>query len=107
MLVALNRCCKHLATEFGGDEFIDVTSSSQKLEEKIRKHNGDILISSGTSKRGNVVYSASMSLKETVRKVAFKNNDLKGEVRGMALILRKEIFRSFAFKSSLSIDRRV
>ena len=94
LLVDLNRYYQHLLTEFRGEEFIDVTSSSQKLEERIRKHNGDdILISSGTSRKGNVVYSAFMSLKEAIRKVDFKDNDLKGKVREMALMLRKEIFR--------------
>ena len=81
LLVDLNRYCQHLLTGFGGEEFIDVTSSSQKLEERIRKHNGDdILISSGTSRTGNIVYSASISLKEAIRKVDFKDNDLKGKV---------------------------
>ena len=95
LLVDLDRYYQHLLTEIGGEELIDVTSSSQKLEERIRKHNGDdILISSGTSRKGNVVYSASMSLKEAVRKVDFKDNDLKGKVREMALMLRKEIFRA-------------
>ena len=94
LLVDLNRYYQHLLTEFGG-QFIDVTSNSQKLEEIIRKHNGDdILISSGTSRKGNVVYSASMSLKEAVKKVDFKDNDLKGKVREMALMLRKKIFRA-------------
>ena len=46
------------------------------------------------SRKGNVVYSASMSLKEAVRKVEFKDNDLKGKVREMALMLRKKIFRA-------------
>ena len=43
------------------------------------------------SRKGNVVYSASMSLKEAVRKVEFKDNDLKGKVRVMALIPCKKI----------------
>ena len=43
LLVDFNRYYQHLLTEFGGDEFIDVTSISQKLEEIIRKHNGDDL----------------------------------------------------------------
>ena len=86
MLVDFNRHDRHLLTEFEGDKFIDVTSSSQKLEGTIRKHNGDdILIST---------YSASMSLEEAVRKGDIKDNDLKGKVRKMALMLRKEIFRS-------------
>ena len=95
LLVDLNWYYQLLLTEFGGDKFIGVTSSSQKLEERIRKHNGDdILISSGTSRNGNVVYSASMSLEEAARKVDFKDNDLKGKVREMALIVPKEIFRA-------------
>ena len=95
LLVDLNRYYQHLLTEFGGEEVIDVTSRSQNLEERIRKHNGDdTLISSGTSRKGNVVYSASMSLKEAVRTVDFKVNDLKGKIREMALMLRKEIFRA-------------
>ena len=48
LLVHLNWHYQHLLTEFGGDEFIDVTSSSQKLEGRIRKHRDDIVISSGT-----------------------------------------------------------
>ena len=95
LLVDLNWYYQHLLTEFGGEEVIDVTSRSQNLEERIRKHNGDdTLISSGTSRKGNVVYSASMSLKEAVRTVDFKVNDLKGKIREMALMLRKEIFRA-------------
>ena len=35
-----------------------------------------------------------MSLEQAVRKVDIKDNDLKGKVREMALMLRKEIFRS-------------
>ena len=84
-----------MLTEFGGDELIDVTSSSQKLSETIRKHNGDdISISSGRSRKGNVVYSATMSLEEAIRKVDVKDNDFKGKVREMAVILRKEIFKA-------------
>ena len=49
----------------------------------------DILISTGTSSKGNA-YSASMSLEEAVR----KDNDLKGKVGEMVLMLRKEIFRA-------------
>ena len=95
LLVDLNRYYQHLLTEFGGEEVINVTSRSQNLEERIKKHNGDdTLISSGTSRKGNVVYSASMSLKEAVRTVDFKINDLKRKVRETALMLRKEIFRA-------------
>ena len=95
LLVDLNRYYQHLLTKFGGEEFIDVTSSSQKLEERTRKHNGDdILISSGTSRKGNVVYLASMSLKKAVKKEDFKDNYLKGKVLEMTLMLRKEIFRA-------------
>ena len=73
MLVHLNRYCSHLLTQFGEDKFIDVTSSSQKPDDKIRKHNGDdILISSGKSRKSSIVYSASMSLKEAVREVELK-----------------------------------
>ena len=32
-----------------------------------------------------------MSLKEVIRKIDFKDNDLKGKVREMALMLCKEI----------------
>ena len=54
LLVNLNQNCQHLLTEFGGDEFIDVTSSSQKLGKWFRKYNGDdILIYSRKSRKGN------------------------------------------------------
>ena len=90
----MNRHYQHLLTGFGGDEFIDVTSNLKKIEEKLRKHNDDnTLISSGKSRKGNIVYSASMSLKETVRKIDVTDNDLK-EVQEMVLIFRKEIFNA-------------
>ena len=94
LLIDLNRHYQHLATGFGGDEFIDVTSNLKKIEEKIRKHNGDdTLISSGKSRKGNIVYSASMSLEEAVRKTDVTDNDFK-EVPEMALMFRKEIFNA-------------
>ena len=89
LLVDLNRSYQNLLIEFDGEEFIDITSSSQKLEEK--KLGDDILISSETSRKGNVLYSASMYLEKVVRKADFKDNDLKGKNREMVLMLRKEI----------------
>ena len=44
--------------------------------------------------QGNVVYSVSMSLEEVVRKVDLKDNDLKGKVREMALMIHKKTFRA-------------
>ena len=71
-------------------KYWSINISDTKTFNKFRKHNGDdILISSGTSNKGNV-YSASMSLEEAVR----KDNDLKGKVGEMVLMLRKEIFRA-------------
>ena len=76
---------QHLLTKLGEDEFIDVTSSSQKLEEIIRKHNGnDILKSSGKSREGNIAYSASRYLEEGIKKEDVKDT----------LTLRKDVFKS-------------
>ena len=67
-----------------------INISDTKTFNKFRKHNGDdILISSGTSSKGDV-YSASMSLEEAVR----EDNDLQEKVGEMVLMLCKEIFRA-------------
>ena len=44
LLVDLNRYYQHLLTEFRRNQFINITSNSQKLEERIKKHNGDDII---------------------------------------------------------------
>lgn len=85
LLVDLSRYYQHLLTKLGEDEFIDVTSSSKKLEEIIRIYNGnDILKSSGKSRKGNIAYSASRYLEEVIKKADVKD----------ALTLRKEVFKS-------------
>ena len=67
-----------------------INISDTKTFNKFRKHNGDdILISSGTSNKGDV-YSASISLEEAVR----EDNDLQEKVGEMVLMLCKEIFRA-------------
>ena len=49
--------------ENAGDGFSDTSHSVQKLEEKIKNGFGDsIAISKGHTRRGNIIYAASLSV---------------------------------------------
>ena len=51
----LNNYYLHLLHEFGGEEFDGTVSTTQTLEEKVKKHYADSLrIIHGTTKRGNI-----------------------------------------------------
>ena len=91
LLTEVNNYYQHLLHEFQGND-IEVTSSAQKLEEKIKKHYEEkISIVNGKKKRGNIIFGCSLSLEEAVQKLNVKGDDVKAKVRDIALLLREEI----------------
>ena len=96
LLTDINIFNHHLLTEFRGEEFDTVGSTAQKLEEKLLKHYGDkiCIISGNTFTKDNMVFTASLSVNEAVKKLDVKGNDLKVKIRDVALILLEEINKS-------------
>ena len=73
LLADFNRYYTHLLHEFDGENFIDASSSSQKLEEKIKNQIGDEKsIMNGNALKGNIVFSSSMKLQEAITKLDTK-----------------------------------
>ena len=57
------------------------------------KHYGDkiCIIRCSTFTKGNIVFSASLSVDEAMKKLDIKGSDLKAKIRDAALFLREEI----------------
>ena len=92
--------------EFQGNT-LEVTSTVQKLEEKLKKYYGEkICIVSGNKRKGNILYGSSLSLDEAVQKLDIKGDDMKTKVRDIALLLREEINRAerFPLPNNLKIE---
>ena len=90
--------------EFQGNT-LEVTSTVQKLEEKLKKYYGEkICIVSGNKRKGN--YGSSLSLDEAVQKLDIKGVDMKTKVRNITLLLREEINRTekFPLPNNLKIE---
>ena len=49
------------------------------------------MISGSTFIKGNIVYSAPMSVDETVKNIDIKSNDIKAKIHDVAFILQEEI----------------
>ena len=65
--------------EFQGNT-LEVTSTVQKLEEKLKKYYGEkICMVSGNKRKGNMLYGSSLSLDETVQKLDIKGDDMKNK----------------------------
>ena len=57
------------------------------------KHYGNeiCIISGSTFTKGNIVFSASLSVDEAVKKLDIKGNDIKAKISDVALILRERV----------------
>ena len=57
------------------------------------KHYGNeiCIISGSTFTKGNIVFSASLSVDEAVKKLDIKGNDIKAKIGDVALILRERV----------------
>ena len=96
----------HLLLEFQGNT-LEVPSTVQKLEEKLKKYYGEkICIVSGNKRKDNILYGSSLSLDEAVQKLDIKGNDMKTKVRDIALLLREEInwMERFPLPNNLKIE---
>ena len=92
LLTDINNHYQYLLKEFGGTEYEDSRSTAQKLEEKLRSHyGGKIGIVNGHTRKGNIVFSATMSVEEALRRQDNRAADLKAKIRDTALALRAEI----------------
>ena len=81
--------------EIGGSEFEDIQSSSQKLQIKFLEYYGDYLIvHKGTTKRGSIIFSASLEVEKALRKEVCFQNKLKTQIRDVAFELRKSIMNA-------------
>ena len=106
MLTDVNNYYCHLLHKFQGNT-LEVTSTVQKLEEKLKKYYSEkICIARGDKRKGNILYRSSLSLEEVVQKVDTKSDDMKTKVRDIALILREEISRAerFSLPNNLKIE---
>ena len=98
MLTDVNNYYSYLLHEIQGNT-LEVTSTVQKLEEKLKKRYGEkICIVSGNKRKGNILYGSSLSLEEAVQKLDIKGDgDMKTKVKDIALLLREEINRAEIF----------
>ena len=73
------------------DGFPDISHSVQKLEEKIKNAFGDsVAISTGRTRRGNIIYDASLSVEEILRKETLTSTkDVK--IKEVGFLIRKSI----------------
>ena len=51
-----------LICETGGDEFKNVTPSSQNMENKLLKRFGEVCIVKGSTRQGNIIFSKTLSI---------------------------------------------
>ena len=106
MLTDVNNYYCHLLHEIQGNT-LEVTSTVQKLEEKLKKCYGEkICIVSGNKRKGNILYGSSLSLEEAVQKLDIKGDDKKTKVRDIALLLREEINRAERFPLSNNLKTK-
>ena len=106
MLTDVNNYYCHLLHKFQGNT-LEVTSTVQKLEEKLKKYYGEkICIVRGDKRKDNILYGSSLSLEEVVQRVDTKDDDMKTKVRDIALILIEEISRAerFSLPNNLKIE---
>ena len=90
MLTDVNNYYCHLLHKFQGNT-LEVTSTVQKLEEKLRKYCGEkTCIVSGNKRKGNILYGSSLSLEEAVQKLDIKGDDMKTKVKDITLLLRED-----------------
>ena len=75
-----------------GDGFSDKSHSVQKLEEKIKNAFSDsVAISKGRTRRGNIIYDASLSVEEILRKETLTSTKEDVKIKEVAFLTRKSI----------------
>ena len=95
MLKDINNQYQELLYEIGGSEFEDIQSSSQKLQVKLLEYYGDeLIVHKGTTKRGSIIFSASLEVEEALRNEVCFQNKLKTQIREVAFELRKSIMNA-------------
>ena len=78
--------------ENAGDGFSDTSHSVQKIEEKIKNAFGDsVAISKGRTRRGNIIYDASLSVEELLRKETLTSTKEDVKIKEVAFLIRKSI----------------
>ena len=77
----------------GNEQFQDATPAYQHLKEKLTNHFGErIRLEKCDTIRGTLVFSASISATEAIRKHSISENSVQS--RNIALALREDIMRS-------------
>ena len=86
----LNNHYQQILYELGGLKLEDPFSSAHKLEKKIKDFYGDkIIIQKGKTKKGNIIFSSSLSFEEALRQEICLKNDDQVKVRDVAFLLRR------------------
>ena len=81
--------------ETGGIECEDCNYTSQKLSEKLKAYYKEtLLMDSGNKKRGNIVFSSKLSVKDAVRSAFNSKNENEVKLRDVAFSLRKSVLNS-------------
>ena len=90
MLTDVNNYYCRLLHKFQGNT-LEVTSTVQKLEEKLKKcHDEKKCVVCGNKTKGNILYGSSLSLEEAVQKLDIKGDDMKTKVKDITLLLRED-----------------
>ena len=78
--------------ENAGDGFSDTSHSVQKLEEKIKNPFGNsVTISKGRTRRGNIIYDASLIVEEILRIETLTSTKEDVKIKEVAFLTRKSI----------------
>ena len=81
--------------EPGGSKLEDPFSSAQKLEKKIKDfYENKIKIQKGKTKKGNIIFSSSLSSEEALRQEICLKNDDQVKVRDVAFLPRRSILNA-------------
>ena len=89
-----------LLTEIGGEEFIEWNFTTQKLEIKLLKHFGDkIVIHKGKTRRGNIIFSSSITVEDAFRREANMKRNIDTKAREVVFALRSEILQTLLLEN--------
>ena len=108
LLSDINKYYESILREIGREEFKDVNSSAQKLEQKLLKQYGNNLkIDKGKTKWGNGISSSILKAEETLR--GHHSNITKDNVQicDVALILREAIAETKTLPDNLKLSSKV
>ena len=90
MLTDVNNYYCHLLDEFQGNT-LEVTSTVQKLEERLEKCHGEKkCVVCGNKTKGNILHGSSLTLEEAVQELDIKGDDMKTKVKDITLLLTED-----------------